>query len=125
MQQFLKDYGTLVMFVLQIGWFVVAWWFRREVATKDDVATVATDLTKVIGRIERVEAACEAAPTATDIASLRLEMKHHSGQMREFNAILTGKCDTIDAKLSGLDRVLDRAETMLDTLTRHLLDTNR
>jgi hypothetical protein len=76
-------------------------------------------------RIGALETFNESAPDVNDVAALRLEMSHHTGQMREFSATFHGKCETLDAKFEGLGHMLQRVESMTGTLTRHLLDTGR
>lgn len=132
MQQFLKDYGPVLIFVLQIAWAFIGWWFSRNVATKQDVAALRSEIAGAVNRIEQLEVARENAPDAADISSLRLEMAHHTGQMREFNATLTGARETIEAQFAGIDTRIEgvgdlvkRAERMIDTVTQHLLSQTR
>lgn len=114
MKQFLVEYGLYVVTAVQALTAAIAWWFSKNVATKEEV-------NEVVQRIEALEAARQNAPDKDDLAALSLEIANVRGDMRAFRAEIQGARQTVTAEVEGLHRLVDRVEGMATTLTQHLL----
>ena len=125
MQQFIKDYQFLIFMAVQIGWAGFAWWYRKNVATKDDVARVQKNVEGVGSRVSAIEITMEGAPSRDDISNLHLEMEKTRGHIGAFTAELRGAQATMQAQTEGVSRLLTRAESMLTMLIENALADGR
>ncbi|MEX2155093.1 MAG: DUF2730 family protein [Gemmatimonadaceae bacterium] len=121
MMQFIKDYGVVLIFVMQIAWFAITWWFRKSVATKDDVTAVRVEVSKAMQRIDSLEQARQNAPDKNDLAKLSLDMERMRGDMRTCTAEMKGTRDLFSSEADGLRQLVERTESMTRTLVEHAL----
>lgn len=117
--QLVKDYGIILVFVMQWVFLLAAWWFRKSVATKDDLQAArdgfTAEINGVVRRVQSLEQKRDDAPSGHDIVKLRLEMERARGAMSVFGAKLEGAERLVTSQIS-------RAEEMCKMLTEHLLN---
>lgn len=118
LSRFLKDYGYIAVWITQVAWFAVTWWYRKSVVTREEFDGLSD-------RMQNLETLIREHPTAKDIRKVSIDMERMRGDMRAFSATIDGARQTFEAKLDGAAALLKRTETQLGIITQHLLEESR